>query len=268
MISYDAKLKIGKILYKRTLENKVLNVSDIKEIILILNSDDKITGYLRKISNEHHENSAAGYSLKEKKIYIDLNFYKKEKNSILNKNILILDAIFHEIFHLYQHKYIDNNNDIKAMLFKASFDFSVSKSKKERYKDSFIYDITRKSAYEVIYSELYLSFPTERFAIYDANKLVNDILKIIYGNNANEVIYNNNLKVFNYLNKNIVGDSNLFSPLYAFLLFHDSILIYEPIGKYIDDKNLNIEEKFKCGFPLSKSEYKKFKLEYFNKKTI
>lgn len=266
MISYDAKLKIGEILYNRTLENKVLDIYNIKEILLILNSDDKITGYLKKISNEHHENSIAGYSLKEKKIYIDLDYFKKEEDSIFNKNILILDAIFHEIFHAYQHKYIDNNDDIKAMLFKAGFDYTVSESKEEikrKYKSIDAYNIIKEVSYKIVYNKIYLSIPTERCAIYDANELLNNILKIIYDEYANEIIYNNNLKVFDDLNKNMIDDNKLFSPINTFLLFHDSMLIYEPVGKYVDDKDLTLEEKFKFGFSLSEGEYKKFKLQYF-----
>lgn len=266
LLNEDTEKRLSNILLSATSENKLLDIKDIINCIRIINEYDNVTDYLTVLKESKTKKSLAGYSYHNKSMYIDIDYVKSQDMDILKKNSMLLNALLHEISHVYQHKYVDNNDDIRSKLLNASFDITRTESREvilNKYKSIELYNIYKKACYKIVYSAIYSTIPSERLAIYDSNKEVNNILKIAFNNNANNIIAENNIETFKALSMNIINDIKINSPLKVFLSIHDNMPFFEPVNKYIDSDSLDLEEKFVYGFSLSKNEFKKVKLNYF-----
>lgn len=126
---------ILKIIYDKTVNNKILNLKDIEKILEVLVVEKKLNDYISDISIQQiRSNSLASYSTYTKKITIYTEMINKmtkdiEKNilnisefeAILYKNLLILQILLHEVEHANQQKIAYNDNTLEALIIRLSY---------------------------------------------------------------------------------------------------------------------------------------------------
>lgn len=264
MLDKDTENKLAKRLYDATYNEKVLDIYSIRDSIMDINAYKNIEKYLKNIVIEKLGDSKALYSYDYKTMCIDLDWINEQDIDILSKNILLLDAILHEVDHIFLYDYENSFDDMKSKLLKASFDFFcrdtsnlASSGKIGEYFNEMLKKVCAQAT-----SKIYSCMPSERLAYYDANIEVYNILKLAYGSDAKEMIMKNSLNTFDILHHDYIGYNYIGSPLGFFEIIHDSMPFFKPVRKYIDDSDLSLNEKFAFGFPLSKTDFKKLKINY------
>ena len=126
---------ILKIIYDKSIHNKILSLKDIEKILELLVIEKCLNEYVLNIDVQLiRSNNLASYSNYAKKITI----YKKTieqmvkdiENNILNinefektlyKNLSILQILLHEIEHANQEKISYSNNTLEALIIRLSY---------------------------------------------------------------------------------------------------------------------------------------------------
>ena len=147
--------KILKIIYDKSIKNKILDIKDIDEILELLIINKGLNDYILSISIQSiGGNKLASYSNYKKNITlytktIDHMIKNIEKNILIAssleismyKNLSILQVLLHEVEHANQQKIAYNENSLEAFIIR------MSSLIHDRYKE-----------------ELYDYCPEERFA--------------------------------------------------------------------------------------------------------
>jgi hypothetical protein len=126
---------ILKIIYDKSINNKVLKLNDIEKILELLIVEKNLNDYILNI-NVHpiRGNNLASYSTYTKQITIYVNKVEQMitniENSILNandfekslfKNLSILQILLHEVEHANQYKIAYNDNSLEAFIIRLSY---------------------------------------------------------------------------------------------------------------------------------------------------
>lgn len=126
---------ILKIIYDKTIKNKILDLKDIEKILEVLVSEKKLNDYILNISVQQiGSNNIASYSTYSKKITICIEMINQmvmdiERNisnidafeATLYKNLLILQTLLHEVEHANQQKIAYNDNTLEALIIRLSY---------------------------------------------------------------------------------------------------------------------------------------------------
>lgn len=126
---------ILKIIYDKTIANKILDLKDIEKILEILVVEKRLNDYILNISIQQiRGNNLASYSTYTKKITIYAEMINQmvkdiEKNILninvfeatLYKNLLILQTLLHEVEHANQQKIAYNDNTLEALIIRLSY---------------------------------------------------------------------------------------------------------------------------------------------------
>ena len=126
---------ILKIIYDKTIDNKILDSKDIEKILEILVVEKRLNDYILNISIQQiRSNNLASYSTYTKKITIYTEMINQmvkdiEKNILninvfeatLYKNLSILQTLLHEVEHANQQKIAYNDNTLEALIIRLSY---------------------------------------------------------------------------------------------------------------------------------------------------
>lgn len=123
-----------RIIYDKSINNKILNLNDIEKILELLVIDKNLNEYILNIDVQLiKSNNLASYSTYDKKITIFSLTIKKmlqniEKNVLilnnfehqLYKNLSILQVLLHEVEHANQIKISYNDNTLETFIIRIS----------------------------------------------------------------------------------------------------------------------------------------------------
>lgn len=126
---------ILKIIYDKTINNKILNIEDIDKIIELLVIEKNLNEYILNIDIQHiRSNNLASYSNHTRKITIYMKMVEQMindiENNILNtnnfetllyKNLSILQILLHEVEHANQQNIAYNHNTLEALIIRLSY---------------------------------------------------------------------------------------------------------------------------------------------------
>ncbi len=126
---------ILKIIYDRSIKNKILSIKDIDEILGLLVINKCLSDYVLNISIQPiRSNNLASYSSCAKKITIYPEAIEQmieniEKNILIAsdfeitmyKNLSILQILLHEVEHANQQKIAYNENSLEALIIRMSY---------------------------------------------------------------------------------------------------------------------------------------------------
>ena len=126
---------ILKIIYDKTIDNKILDLKDIENILEILVIEKNLNDYILNINIQQiRSNNLASYSsyTKEITVYTEMinKMVKDIEKSILNisvfettlyKNLSILQILLHEVEHANQQKIAYHDNTLEALIIRLSY---------------------------------------------------------------------------------------------------------------------------------------------------
>ena len=126
---------ILKIIYDKTINNKILNLNNIEKILELLVIEKCLNEYILNINIQQiRSNNLASYSSNTKKItlYTEMieQMVKNIGNNILNTNdfettlyinLSILQVILHEVEHANLQKIAYNDNTLEALIIRMSY---------------------------------------------------------------------------------------------------------------------------------------------------
>lgn len=126
---------ILKIIYDKSIKNKILDINDINKILELLVVNKNLNDYISNICIQPiRSNNLASYSsyTKDITIYtkvIDIMIENIEKTILiandfeisLYKNLSILQVILHEVEHAYQQKIAFTENNLESFIIRMSF---------------------------------------------------------------------------------------------------------------------------------------------------
>ena len=233
-----------KVIYDKTINNKILDLKDIEKILELLVIDKCLNDYILNINVQHiRSNNLASYSNYTKKITIYTEkieqMVKDIKKDILNTNnfetmlyinLSILQVLLHEVEHANQQKIAYNENSLEAFIIRLSFLVTNGYGKK-----------------------LYELCPEERMA---EIKSFEEIIKLIgYINNSKllvlpEILDNEKLK--RLLRGYHYSNSSVNVPIIDYFTYGNKSELLEAFD-FSTERALN--ERFKYGFPISTNEY-------------
>ena len=235
---------ILKIIFDCSIKNKILNDSEIENIIIILIYQRKIDNFISNIYFDDVEiNGLASYNMDDKKITIYNRIINKmiknmNKNLLINnsfqkylfENLSILQIILHELEHVNQNNIICFDNSFEALIIRLSRLIDIN-----------------------IDEQLYEICPTERLAeIKSYKEVINIVLPIKEKILELEKLLNSEL-----LKRKISGyhyQENIISyPLLTYFSKErkDYIINFIDLGSSND-----LDYRFKYGLPISFDEYK------------
>lgn len=235
---------ILKIVYDKSIQNKILNINDIDKILELLVFNKCLSDYVLNIDIQPiRSNNLASYSSYTKNITIytktvDQMIKDIEKSILITndleiliyKNLSILQILLHEIEHANQQKIAYNENSLEALIIRLSY--LVSNTYGDR---------------------LYEYCPEERFA--EIKSFEELLLMINYldkkANNLSEILnvqkLQRLLRGYHYINCSVA------SPLNTYF----TIANRPDLLNCLNLKTNLLEEKMKFGFSISVDEYKK-----------
>jgi hypothetical protein len=243
---------ILKIIYDKSLNNKIININDINKILELLIIEKKLGDYIFDINVQPiRSNNLASYSYYSKNITIysqtietmlknievnmlNLNDFEKK----LYKNLALLQIILHEIEHANQAKISYTDNTLEAFIIRISYTVS-----------------------DCYFESLYEYSPQERLAEIKSYREIISLMSYI--NNKLEKLpliletekLQRQLRGYHY-SKEIIS-----SPLITFFKQGKKELILQSFDWYHTDSlntvyNIyNLNERFNYGFPISLEEY-------------
>ena len=238
---------ILRIIYDKTINNKILNLKDIEKILELLVIEKCLNKYILNINVQQiGSNNLASYSTytKEITIYIEMvdQMVKDIENNILlangfeillYKNLSILQVLLHELEHANQQKIAYSNNTLEALILRLSY--------------------LVHNGYDDI---LYEYCPEERLAEIKSFEEISDLIcyiskKLIYLPNIIETEeLRRKLRGYHYKNSSVTipiadyfNNSNNQELLDAFDLTNNAMEVF------------SLKERFKYGFPISNDEY-------------
>lgn len=127
--------KILKIIYDKTIDNKILDLGDIEKSLELLVIEKSLNDYILNINIQPiRSNNLASYSTYTKKITVYTEtieqMVKDIENNIFNvnkfettlyKNLSILQILLHEVEHANQQKIAYNDNTLEALIIRLSY---------------------------------------------------------------------------------------------------------------------------------------------------
>lgn len=233
---------ILKIIYDRSIKNKILDIKDIDEILGLLVINKCLNDYVLNISIQPiRSNNLASYSSYTKNITIyteaiDQMIKNIEKNILIAsdleismyKNLSILQVLLHEVEHANQQKIAYNENSLEALIIRISY---------------LIHDAYSEKLYEYC--------PEERFAeiksFEDLLLMINYLNKKL--NNLSEILNTEKLqrllRGYHYINGSVDAPLNTY-----FTIGNRSDFL-----NFFDLNTDLLNERMKFGFPISIDEY-------------
>lgn len=234
------------IVFDKTINNKSLNLSDIKKIVELLVINKELNDYIDNIEFNSADNNCLGcYSNYKKSITIYTKTFEKMlhdvDNSIVNfnkfellfyKNLLMLQVILHEVEHANQQKISYTKNSLEALIIRLSYLVDDGYNEK-----------------------LYEYCPEERLAEIKSFDELNNLLNYSIRRKFTivEVIKAEKLK--RMLTGYYAIDHSVSVPLISY--FSDGkVELLNTIKSLINThKFLSLDDRFKFGFPISNQEY-------------
>ena len=238
---------ILKIIYNKTINNKILNLKDIEKILELLVIEKCLNDYILNINVQLiRSNNLASYSNYTKKITIYTEtieqMVKDIENNILNtnnfettlyKNLSILQILLHEVEHANQQKIAYNDNTLEALIIRLSY--------------------LVNNGYD---ENLYEYCPEERLAEIKSFEEINTLIGYI----NSKLILLPNIMEMEKLKRQLRGyhykDSFVNVPIVDYFTFGNKKKLLDAfdlssdlLGKY------SLNDRFKYGFPISISEY-------------
>ncbi len=238
---------ILKIIYDKTINNKIIDFKDIEKILDLLIVEKSLNEYILNINIQPiRSNNLASYSNYSKKITIYTEMIDKMvkdiENNLLNvngfettlyKNLSILQILLHEVEHANQQKIAYNDNTLEALIIRLS------------YLVNYDYD-----------EKMYEYCPEERLAEIKSFEEINTLIS--YTNNklnslpsiVKMEILKRNLKGYHY------KDGFINVPIVDYFSFGKKKKLldaFDLTGDALEKYTLN--ERFKYGFPISTNEY-------------
>lgn len=246
---------ILKIIYDKSLINKLLDFNDIEKVLELLIINNELNEYILNINVQSiRSNNLASYSAYDKSItiysgMIEFMIQNIEKNILLTndfekmlyKNLSLLQIILHEVEHANQIKIAYTNNSLEALIIRMTYLTNYS---------------SQKSLYECC--------PTERFAEIKSYKEIQLLVSYIDKKliRLQKTIESDELqrllKGYHYKNTNVE------SPLINYFKLSKKEQILNYFDWYSKKKqetlnsvssNYNLNDRLKYGFPIDTNEY-------------
>lgn len=258
----------NKIITKELIEKILYDISDEEcRLNKVIFGNTSWTGNVKCSCNIETRNIVVDYATLN-------NDYNKSKKSSLQKNLILLSYLFHEVQHLKEESIIKLLNFESLLISYSSFDaFCILADKKLRHIKSLVdYDLYKKlieRKQDLLYLKIYDKIPGERLANIKAYK---EVLENIYTYPNFIKKHVDDFKHINELYKNqyYLGYDNYKKrgkfykgPLLDYLKFIqmpdllDNFDFYcEDIKRFIEksSKKFTIEERMLYGFPVTLEE--------------
>lgn len=239
--------KILRIIYNKTVNNEVLNLTDIDKILELLIIEKNLNDYIANINvQQMRSNNLASYSVHTKGITIYIEMIEQMVNDIeanilnvtnfekmLYKNFSILQVLLHEVEHANQQKIAYHDNSLEALIIRLSYLVNDGYGEK-----------------------LYEYCPEERLAeiksFEEIGKLASHIDrdKIILSNIIETETLKRLLRGYHYKNYSV----NV--PIIDYFTFGNKEKLLQAFELSDNvQKKYTLNERFKYGFPISVSEY-------------
>lgn len=236
---------ILKIIYDNSVNNKILSLKDIDKIMSLIINEKKLNSFILGSNVKLiRSKNLASYSIQSKKITIYLNTVEilinniekniqnlSERQIYFYENLSLLQILLHEIEHANQEKIAYTENSFEALLIRMTKLVNL-------YDEEDLY---------------YSCCPTERLA---EIKTYNEIINISKSIGMIDVTLSELLsaeKVFRQLKGYHFNNETINVPIVDYFNYggrKDIINIFAINNKFID-----LEERYKYGFPISKEEY-------------
>ena len=238
---------ILKIIYDKSINNKILNLKDIEVILELLIIEKCLNKYILNIDAQPiRSNNLASYSNYAKKITIYIKtieqMVKDIENNILNtnnfettlyKNLSILQILLHEIEHANQQKIAYNDNTLEALIIRLSF--------------------LVNNGYD---EKLYDFCPEERLAEIKSFEEINTMIRYI----NNKLILLPDILETEKLKRQLRGyhykNGIVTIPIVDYFTFGNKkqlLEVFDLSNNILENYTLN--ERYKYGFPISTNEY-------------
>ena len=277
--------EILKIIYDYSRNNKIIDKRFVDKIISLYSSYYDIDKYIKHVEykniSEDNENNIAGYSYRNKEIYIFTNRFIEEierksnlskyvpiNQFVFLKNVELTHIILHELEHVLQAKIMTEKQTIESEILKLS---GISKSTEiislKLRNSGLDSDLIKKVLKCKLnkYYEFYNYAPPERLADFNAHKKMVNILSPIQKSIPKiydgEVIKMGQIKIKGYMYNN-----EIVSPTRLFLIQQGEEHSLSNFDWYDKDtkvslikskKNYDEYERMKLGLPIDEKEYKK-----------
>lgn len=243
---------ILKIIYDKSINNKVIDINDIDKILELLINKKQLNDYILNIDVQPiRSNNLASYSSYTKKItiyscMIELMLNNIENNilnisdfeKILYKNLSLLQVILHEIEHANQEKILYVENNLQSFILRMAYTV-----------DNFCFE------------SLYEYSPQERLAEIKSYREIISLISYIK-NKLDKLPFILEIeKLQRFLRGYHYSQGKVNSPLITFFKQGNRELVLQSFDWY--EKNsfdmvytqYNLEERFNYGFPISLNEY-------------
>lgn len=238
---------ILRIIYDKTLNNRILDLNDIEKILESLVMYKCLNDYILNINVQYiRSNNLASYSPHTKKItlYITVveQMIKDIETNILNandfeimlyKNLSILQVLLHEVEHANQQKIVYDENSLEALIIKLSH---------------LVIDNGNEKLYEFC--------PEERLA---EIKSYDEIIELIKYLNKELLILPeilNTEKLRRLLRGYHYSNSSITVPIIDYFTFGKKSEVLKVFDLSTDvKKKYTLNERLKYGFPISIHEY-------------
>lgn len=234
---------ILKIIYDKSIKNKILDIKDIDKILELLIANKGLNDYVLNINVQQiRSDNLASYSSYTKNITvyikaIDRMIKNIEKNILITndleismyKNLSILQILLHEIEHANQQKIAYNENSLEALIIRMSYLIPNAYSEK-------LYEYCPEERLAEI-----KSFENLLLVINYLNKKPNNLLEILNAEKLQRL-----LRGYHYINCSVI------SPLNAYFTLGNRADLLNCLNFKIN----MLSEKMKFGFSISIDEYR------------
>lgn len=269
------ELEVLKLLYNYSIKEKVIDANFISRIFNSVIDNYNIKDYLNSFYIINNEDTVGAYNEKEKTIKINLHklnklcfidgctlgLYGVQNTFFINIQILI--CLFHELEHARQNSLLFKANTYSMLLYYGKI-FS-NQLIANTFFNSF--DKTIDDEYlKALYDKTYDYNPCERGAYIISNETIYNIIKkerviaSIIKEDVKSNVYTTSLSGYKYKNNVIVPPSYTFLKEIGKDNYWNNLFF---VGKNNKEtlKNIklvySLEDRLKCGFPISISEYNK-----------
>ncbi len=233
---------ILRIIYDKSIKNKIIDIKDIDKILELLINKKQLNNYILNIEVQPiRSNNLASYSSYTKNITIytktiDQMIQNIEKNILIDndleislyKNLSLLQVLLHEIEHANQQKIANNENSLEALIIRMSYLINYTYCEK-------IYEYCPEERFAEI-----KSFEELLSLLNCLNKKSNNLLEILNTEKLQRL-----LSGYHYVN----GCIN--APLITYFTIENRVDLLNCFDLNIDLLN----ERMKFGFPISINEY-------------
>ena len=241
-----------KIIYDKSIDNKIIDIKDIDKILELLIIDSQLNNYILNIDIQPiRSNNLASYSNYSKKITIysqtiELMLKNIENNllttnvfeKMLYKNLSLLQILLHEIEHANQTKIAYTENTLEAFIIRMAYTVC----------DSY-------------FESLYEYSPQERLAEIKSYRKIISLISYIKNKLETLPLILETEKLQRYLRGYHYSNGKVICPFITFFTTgkkEQILLSFEWYSKQSLDlvyKEYNLNERFNYGFPISLEEY-------------